>query len=247
MSVKELKILIFTDNYFVYKNFKKIIKNNKLDKKHAFVYACTPENPIFSNITNLQRITIKKAIGELKSKFDLIISCHCKQIFPKELVESVRCINIHPGFNPFNRGWYPQAFSIINKLPMGVTIHEMDAEIDHGDIIKRKEVEVFGWDTSLTAYERVITAEIQLLENHIEEIINNTYITKKMEGEGNYNSRRDFDALCNLDLNEKTTMAAAIDKLRALTHGDFENAYFYDELGNKIFVGIKLHKANLKD
>ena len=43
------------------------------------------------------------------------ISAHCKQIFPAKLVENVRCYNIHPGYNPYNRGWFPQVFSIINK------------------------------------------------------------------------------------------------------------------------------------
>ena len=36
--------------------------------------------------------------------YQLVISVHCKQIFPKRLVENVLCINLHPGYNPFNRG-----------------------------------------------------------------------------------------------------------------------------------------------
>lgn len=86
--------------------------------------------------------------NKIISDYDLVFSLHCKQIFPKRLVENVCCINFHPGLNPYNRGWYPQAFSIINGLPDGSTIHLMDSEVDHGAIIAQKKVDIKVSDTS---------------------------------------------------------------------------------------------------
>ena len=232
--------MIFTDNLFIYNNFIKIIEQKELDRLHSFEYACSSSNKLFKTLDNVKELNIKNEADFLVSKFDLIISCHSKQIFPPILVNNVRCINIHPGLNPYNRGWYPQVFSIINKMPLGATIHEMDEEIDHGNIIIQKKVELYNWDTSLSAHNRVLEAEIELLNKSIESIINNTYDAIPMKCEGNYNSKQDFNKLCELNLDETTTIKELIDKLRALTHGEYKNAYFIDNGGKRTYISINL-------
>ena len=172
MTEKQLSIMVFTDNEFIYNDFANTIRIKKLSNLHNFTFACSPSNDVFDKYDDIKKIRISKSVDELINNFDLIISCHCKQIFPGKLVNSIRCINIHPGLNPHNRGWYPQVFSIINKKPFGATIHEMDEEIDHGNIILQKEIKLHSWDTSLTAYNQVISAESELLRDSIEDIIN---------------------------------------------------------------------------
>jgi len=195
-------------------------------------------------IDEISTINLKREYKNLLSKnYDLIISLHCKQLFPADLIKSVRCINIHPGFNPYNRGWYPQVFSIINKLPLGVTIHEMDEKIDHGDIIVQEEVPLYSYDTSLTAYQRVLEKEKELIAKHISAIILGNYSPTQMKGAGNLNSKKDFSKLCRLDLTQKMTLREAINRLRALTHGEYNNAFFYDEQGQKIYIKIQLEQA----
>jgi len=41
-------------------------------------------------------------------------------------------------------------------------------------------------------------------------------------------------------------LAEHIDLLRALTHGGFNNAYFIDDKGKKIFVRLSLEKDKAK-
>jgi methionyl-tRNA formyltransferase len=48
-----------------------------------------------------------QCVSDLKESYHLILSFNCKQIFPADLVSSVTCKNVHPGFNPYNRGWFP--------------------------------------------------------------------------------------------------------------------------------------------
>ncbi|NJO92836.1 MAG: dTDP-4-amino-4,6-dideoxyglucose formyltransferase [Chloroflexia bacterium] len=158
-----------------------------------------------------------------------MISLHCKQLFPTELVNTIKCINIHPGLNPYNRGWFPQVFSIINKMPLGATIHEIDEELDHGNIIAQQEIVVYPWDTSLTAYNRVLETELILIQDNIISIFENTYSTIAPKKEGNINYKKDFDEICQLDLQEVNELGYFIDKLRALTHGNYPNAYFFDK------------------
>lgn len=165
--------------------------------------------------------TAQESIG--LGDYDLIFSLHCKKIFPKWLVSTVRCINIHPGYNPYNRGMFPHVWSIINGLPAGVTIHEMDEKIDNGAILARQRVFLTQYDTSETLYKRVIDAEIGLLMSALGDILDGKLESFNPEVSGNYNSMNDFKKLCEIDLNEHSK---TINILRALTHGDYKNAKF---------------------
>jgi len=189
----------------------------------------------------IDEIDIKKELDYIKSKFNLVISLHCKQLFPVDLWTSVKCINVHPGLNPYNRGWYPQVFSIINQLPIGATIHEIDNQIDHGPIIASKKIEQVSWDNSFTLHNKIIAAELELIENHIDSILDGTYNSRIMENEGNLNYQSDYEKLKLIDLNEVSTYENVINHLRAMTHENYKNAYFIDpKSGKKIFVKIDL-------
>ena len=46
----------------------------------------------------------------------------------------------------------------------------------------------------------------------------------------------------SINLGDVDTFEGHINKLRAMTYGDYKNAYFYDEDGNKIYIKIELSK-----
>lgn len=241
-----MNILIITDNDYLYNGFKNIINKKKLlDKTFDFGYSYTNEE-FEKEYNDLFKINFKKQnqLNNIIQKYDMIISLHCKQLFPKKLVEKVECINVHPGYNPYNRGWYPQVFSIINDKPIGVTIHKIDEQLDHGEIIYQKKVKINSWETSKDVYDKLIDLELKLLDNYLLNILNHDYKTRPPKREGNINFKSDFNKLKKIDLNKKVTYKEAIDRLRALTHGDYKNAYFVDEEGNKILVKINLEKDN---
>lgn len=233
-------VLVIGDNVKVMTNIREIITKTGIETSYA--YACSPGSSTKPMIG--QSYDVKRDTALLISRFDLIISAHCQQIFPRDLVEGVKCINIHPGYNPFNRGWYPHVHSILNKLPAGVTIHEMDESIDHGPIIARQEVEVHSWDTSETLYERVLEAEKELLDKHLTSILLNRYALQRVTEPRSFYSRQDYEDLRHIDLEKSYKGREFIDRLRALTHGNLNNAFFYDESGEKIFIRIVLERGN---
>ena len=240
------RILLITDNDELLTRFRKLVAEKKFTADdYIFEYAFSPNNKTLAAKYKaekwIQPLKVKECMTALIEQYDLIFSLHCKQLFPAELVNKIRCINIHPGLNPNNRGWFPQVFSIINGLPSGATIHEIDEKLDHGPVICQKEVKIEPWDTSLTAYNKILDAEIELLRLHLESILEHTYSTFPTT-EGNLNLKADFDALCPIDLSDVDTFQNHINKLRALTHGDYANAYFTDEEGKRIFVKIELKR-----
>ncbi len=237
------KILVISDNEPLVDRFKKLIKDGTfLGHQFHFSYSYTNADLArkYSNSSKFTPINVKVECEKIIQDYDLVISLHCKQLFPAELVKGIRCVNVHPGLNPHNRGWFPQVFSILNGLPCGATIHEIDEQLDHGAIIAQKEVTIEPWDTSLSAYNKILDAEMELIQANMLNIIENKYSKETPEKEGNLNLKKDFNALCEIDLSDTDTFQKHIDRLRALTHGKYMNAYFLDKNGRKVFLKLEL-------
>ena len=234
------RIIVISDNLALVNAFHNLTASFK---SAEVTYFCSPQNILLLNDATLSAktssVNIKTDWHQLNC--DLIFSLHCKQFFPAELVRKIPCINVHPGLNPYNRGWFPQVFSILNGMKAGATIHEIDEQLDHGAIIAQKEIIIEKWDTSLTAYNKIQAAEIELLKENLPSILEGNYKSNHAKEEGNVNLKKDFNALCVIDLEKQVTMNEAIDYLRAMTHGHYKNAYFIDkETEKKVFVSIDL-------
>ena len=85
-----------------------------------------------------------------------------------------------------------------------------------------------------------MTLERELVLEHFMAIRDQTYKAVAPENEGNLNYKKDFDRLKHIDLGQQGTFGEFINRLRALTHDDFRNAYFIDASGKKVFVRISL-------
>lgn len=236
------KILVVSDNPALAKVFAKVWSDLDLVGRasYALRYSSRNANPGGMIELGAEHIDLKNAADlAFAQTFDAVFSIHCKQLFPKDLVASRLCINLHPGFNPHGRGWYPQVFSIIEGRPAGATLHTMDAELDAGRIIARRQVEVKPYDTSLNVYERVQRVEEELLRENLLAIVEETFVAAAPEIAGDVKTIADFRNLCALDLDAVGSLRDHINLLRALTHGNFNNGYFFAEDGTKVFVKIK--------
>lgn len=236
------RILVVTDNEVLLTAFQELMSGAH-PHSITYVHSHTNANPQHLQRRGCTPLNVKKEVESILSGYDMVFSLHCKQIFPEKLVNGVKCINLHPGLNPFNRGWYPQVFSIVNGLPAGATIHEMVNEVDRGPVIAQMQVPIKPWDTSLSVYQKVMEAEVELLKVHLPSILAGTYSAAPTE-DGNYNSISDFKALCPIDLNEKGTFGEFIDRLRALSHPPFRNAHFVTAEGKKVFLNLELFPDN---
>jgi hypothetical protein len=241
-----LRLLVISDNSELSLHLKSTLKKYKFDSFLTvdFCYTCFNKHPEKMIMLGAQEINIQDegTVENVLQEYNIVFSLHCKQIFPERLVENVFCVNFHPGLNPFNRGWYPQAFSILNDLPIGATIHLMDADIDHGEIIAQKKVCIEESDTSLELYRKVVEAEKSLITDNISNIMLGNFQTIAPTDEGNYNSINSYRSICELDLTSIGTLKDHIKLLRATSHGNFKNAYFTDVVGSKYYVKIVIEK-----
>ncbi len=237
-----MRVMVVTDNEFLYNNIKALVSKNEFSSVQFDFYFSMNNSDFRLKYfkSDFKPIDIKIDEDLIIDNYNLVLSVHCKQLFPQKIVNQVRCINVHPGLNPFNRGWFPQVFSILNKLPVGVTIHEMDDQLDHGPIIAQRELKIFPWETSYDVYKRIQQIEVEMLEVHLVNILNGNYKLIYPANEGNINFKKDFAELCKIDLMKITTYGEAIDYFRAMSFSGYNNAYFFDENGNKIYVNIIL-------
>lgn len=250
------KILVISDNDSLVQAFDEIVRKKELgntffsykhspSSKRGLLHSITRSEHLEQDVINLKDDTI---VIQVIEEFDLVFSVHCKQLFPERLYKNIKCLNIHPGYNPLNRGWYPQVFAIIYKYGLGATIHEINGELDNGPIIVREKVLLYDWDTSLSAYNRVVEKEVELLEKYLLPILQNQYSTLSandvVEEEEHLFTKKDFNKLLEIDLDEKATFRDLINRLRALSHGEYKNAYFLSDDGRKVFLNISLEVTN---
>lgn len=228
------RILIISDNGII---------RDKITNKDPFLKDIKHYiKVVASNGHGSMNLSDLNVVNEIIDFYDLVISFHCTQIFPKDLYEKVSCINIHPGLNPYNRGYFPHVHSIINGLPAGITIHEINGIIDGGNVIYQEEISINEYDTSKDVYDRLIEREYEIFKEKINIIIDGNYEAIPIES-GNYNSMDDYIKMCQIDLGENNTFEHHINVLRALSHDPYDNAYFIDSDGNKVYVKITLEKS----
>ena len=88
--------------------------------------------------------------------FGYILRNRILSLFPRE------CVNLHPAFLPWNRGAYPNVWSIVERTPAGATLHYVDEGIDTGDIVAQKRVDVDPTDTGESLYRRLEGACVEV-------------------------------------------------------------------------------------
>ena len=104
---------------------------------------------------------------------DLIVVVSYGKILPRSILEipKIDCINVHPSLLPKYRGSAPIQWAVLNgDKYTGVTIMRMSEQMDAGDIILQKQVEIEDNETTGELWDRLSTISSKLLVQAIEAI-----------------------------------------------------------------------------
>ena len=105
------------------------------------------------------------------SHFDWLLNRWGSHIFSGAELRKVRkSLNIHPGILPGARGSNPVIHSMLGQIKLGVTIHEIEEDIDSGDIYCLEEINSSTFITGREAYEHVVESAISLFSKKWPEI-----------------------------------------------------------------------------
>ena len=136
-----------------------------------------------------EKISLKSAIAYNP---DIIISYGYRNIIDKEVVDHFygRILNLHVSFLPWNKGVFPNIWSIIDDTPKGVTIHMVDEGIDTGDIIFQRIVALSGDDTLSSSYWKLRESVENLFIDNWEKIKQLDFERKKQEPDGTFHLKK---------------------------------------------------------
>ena len=188
-----------------------------------------------------------RAIGELRPEiaisvlFGYILKPGFLDLMPKG------CINIHPAYQPYNRGAYTNVWSIVDQTPAGVTIHYVDEGVDTGDIIAQRRVEVEPTDTGESLYRKLEFAAIECFKETWPLIRSGKESRISQDkSAGTYHRIQDVDQIDEIDLNRNYTARELIDIIRARTFPPYPGAYFRRD-GKKVYLRLQLLYENQLD
>ena len=118
-------------------------------------------------------------IDELKNRgVELVCLAGYMRLLSRDFVHAFpnKIVNIHPSLLPNFRGLEAQKQAIdAGANVSGCTVHFVDEELDHGDIILQKEVEIKSGDTAETLAARILEHEHALYVEAIKKIVNGNY------------------------------------------------------------------------
>lgn len=166
--------------------------------------------------------------------FGYILHSDLVRIFPAGVV------NLHPAYLPYNKGAFPNVWSIVEGTPAGVSLHYIDAGVDTGDIIAQRPVPVTPTDTGKTLYHKLELACIELFRQTWPLILRGqAQRSPQLPGAGTRHSVRDVEGIDEIDLERAYTARELINILRARTFPPHPGAYFRDG-GRKVYLRLQL-------
>jgi len=97
-------------------------------------------------------------------------------ILPKEMTDKYRIINAHPGILPKCRGLDSVKWAIYNGNEVGVTTHIINEEIDSGELIDQRIIDIEYTDSFHGICNKVYEAELEMLVEAVDNCKNTTDI-----------------------------------------------------------------------
>ena len=147
-------------------------------------YAINNDLKLFQPERISENTEFKEQIRELKP--DLVCVVSYGIILPKSFLEIPKfgCINVHPSLLPKYRGSAPIQWAVLNgDKKTGVTIMYLNEQMDAGDIIVQKEVDIGENETTGELWDRLGDLGADLLLDGVNSISNGTVKRIPQEGE----------------------------------------------------------------
>jgi methionyl-tRNA formyltransferase len=181
---------------------------------------------------------------------EYIIGIHFPYIIRKAILDlpSIGFLNLHPAFLPYNRGWHTPSWAILEGTPIGATLHFMAEELDNGDVIHQKQLEISSSDTANTLYTRLKQLELEVFLEALPLLLTQRFIRKKLNlNEGSSHKRKELfnDTVQKIALDNNYRADYLIDKIRALTTNQWSEASYFEKDGKRYRLRIEIQEDEL--
>ena len=182
-------------------------------------------------------------IEQLKAlQLDYIIGIHFPYLVPKAALDipKVGFLNLHPAYLPYNKGWHTPSWAIMDGTPYGATLHLMTQELDGGDVIAQKQYPVSYADTADSLYKKVKQCEVELFSEALPSLVSLVPPVTAQIGTGTSHVKKDLASIQEINLDEPILQKQLINKLRALTTNNVQEAAYFVHDSKKYAVQVTI-------
>jgi methionyl-tRNA formyltransferase len=130
-------------------------------------------------------------IQELEPSY--IISIYGRRIIPNSYLSLCTggAFNLHPSLLPYYKGCFSSVWAILNGESItGITIHNMVAHVDAGDILFQKEIPIAENETAYSLYHKLIGEFVAEFDQFFKDLQAGKIQSKVMPKEGSYYPRK---------------------------------------------------------
>jgi methionyl-tRNA formyltransferase len=162
------------------------------------------------------------SIIKLLSESDFGVSALYGHIIPSDVLRktNLRIMNLHPSLLPHGRGADPIPWAVINGLPQGVTLHEIDLTLDTGPIIVSEGIDSDISMDSGQIYESAVTKMLELYKKFLTNWVEGTISSQPQVGSGDYHNSNELNQIRESLESGKHDFEKAIRTFQALKFSD---------------------------
>lgn len=243
LGLKVLNHLLNSQNF----NVIAVVLNS--EKKRSVSYL-GEVNAVLMNEGSASKVVLwngsKLQLGELCEFLDgptYGVSTLFGHILPKELTSKFTggVLNLHPSLLPIGRGANPVSWSIIDRQPQGISLHLIDQQLDAGDLIFQKEIDINGKATAGEVYENAMHELFSAFQVNFPKWVYGELAPYPQPALGaTFHKSRDLDALRLIREEEFGSFGDFIRRILACTFSDGRVPLFEDDEGKLWDVELKL-------
>ncbi|MCH7725006.1 MAG: hypothetical protein IH991_00795 [Planctomycetes bacterium] len=174
---------------------------------------------------------------------DIALSVFFGYILRSDFLDTLdgNVFNLHPSLLPYNRGAFPNVWSIIDETPAGVTLHQVDTGVDTGPVLAQKAVNVEAIDTGDALYRKLELASVDLICDVWQRFSEGSLKRRRqMPNSGTTYRRRDIEKVDRIHLDRTYLARDLINILRARTFADYSGAFFETDDGERVNIRVSL-------
>lgn len=231
-----MKLLLLADGYIGFEIARWLIGNFR-DDLGLVVTTADNEIAAIARSTDVRSLIFQSSsqvsdfAGSERFSFDLGLLAWWPKIIRPPLLFLPRrgFVNTHPSLLPYGRGKHYNFWSIVDRVPFGVTLHMVDEGVDSGDIVAQVELPYDWEDTGASLYRKATEAMLKLVQETYPRLRGLNFGTRPQDlGTGTFHRASELDPASSIHLDKTYAARDLLNLLRARTFSGYPACTFSD-------------------
>jgi|LauGreSuBDMM15SN_2_FD.fasta_scaffold05443_4 methionyl-tRNA formyltransferase len=139
-------------------------------------------------------------------------------IFPKDFINIFErgILNLHNSYLPYNRGRHSTFWGIYYDTPFGASLHWVDSQIDHGNIVDQIQVSVPKFANASTIYGLQLDACVKLAHDFIPKLLSELPAGQEQDSDsGSHHYSKEIEQVTRFKSSDQVSWSEVVKLIRA--------------------------------